>query len=78
MMLPQTDAPAAPAEPDVEIPDEVGRKVTNFEDLDFDAEDESVLRNAAMANRPECRHGSPKNVPGPSTTKARTILMKAK
>ncbi|PGH28564.1 DNA helicase INO80 [[Emmonsia] crescens] len=25
-------------------------KVTNFEDLDFDAEDESVLRQAAMAN----------------------------
>lgn len=28
----------------------VGTKVTNFEDLDFDAEDESVLREAAMAN----------------------------
>ncbi|KAL8942084.1 MAG: hypothetical protein Q9216_001850 [Gyalolechia sp. 2 TL-2023] len=28
----------------------VGTKVTNFEDLDFDAEDESVLQEAAMAN----------------------------
>lgn len=28
----------------------VGTKVTNFEDLDFDAEDESVLQQAAMAN----------------------------
>ena len=27
-----------------------GAKVTNFEDLDFDAEDETVLRQAAMAN----------------------------
>ena len=29
---------------------EVGTKVTNFEDLDFDAEDETVLKQAAMAN----------------------------
>lgn len=28
----------------------VGTKVTNFEDLDFDAEDETALRQAAMAN----------------------------
>lgn len=37
----------------VDLPDDaagVGDKVTNFEDLDFDAEDETVLRNAAMAN----------------------------
>ncbi|KAK2742337.1 putative DNA helicase ino80 [Myotisia sp. PD_48] len=35
------------------FPDEVGdlsAKVTSFEDLDFDAEDESTLRQAAMAN----------------------------
>ena len=40
----------------VTLPDSVAdltgktRKVTNFEDLDFDAEDETVLREAAMAN----------------------------
>ena len=37
----------------VDLPDsvgEIGTKVTNFEDLDFDAEDETVLRQAAMAN----------------------------
>ena len=37
----------------VDLPDSVGKpgiKVTNFEDLDFDAEDESVLHQAAMAN----------------------------
>lgn len=37
----------------VDLPDSVaklGTKVTNFEDLDFDAEDESVLHQAAMAN----------------------------
>ena len=37
----------------VDLPDSVaniGTKVTNFEDLDFDAEDESVLQQAAMAN----------------------------
>ncbi|KAF3482441.1 uncharacterized protein GIQ15_05200 [Arthroderma uncinatum] len=35
------------------VPDDVGdlsAKVTNFEDLDFDAEDDTVLREAAMAN----------------------------
>ena len=45
-----------PGKPDAEtitLPDNVGQvgsKVTNFEDLDFDAEDETVLRQAAMAN----------------------------
>lgn len=37
----------------ISIPDSVGQvgtKVTNFEDLDFDAEDETALRQAAMAN----------------------------
>jgi len=37
----------------ITLPDSVGKvgtKVTNFEDLDFDAEDETVLREAAMAN----------------------------
>ncbi len=37
----------------IDLPDslgQVGTKVTNFEDLDFDAEDETVLRQAAMAN----------------------------
>jgi len=37
----------------VQLPEsvpKVGTKVTNFEDLDFDAEDESTLRQAAMAN----------------------------
>ena len=29
---------------------QVGTKVTNFEDLDFDADDDTVLRQAAMAN----------------------------
>ncbi|TKA28922.1 hypothetical protein B0A50_03333 [Salinomyces thailandicus] len=41
------------AEHTVSLPDSVGKtgtKVTNFEDLDFDAEDESVLHEAAMAN----------------------------
>lgn len=45
-------APVAPAaKPD--IPDaggEIASKVTNFEDLDFDAEDDTALRQAAMAN----------------------------
>ena len=37
----------------ITLPDSVGQvgsKVTNFEDLDFDAEDETVLRQSAMAN----------------------------
>ena len=37
----------------VALPDsvaQIGTKVTNFEDLDFDAEDETTLRQAAMAN----------------------------
>ncbi|KAH8434649.1 chromatin-remodeling ATPase INO80 [Aspergillus melleus] len=37
------------AQPDKSI-DDVGAKVTNFEDLDFDAEDETALQQAAMAN----------------------------
>nr|POE56829.1 putative dna helicase ino80 [Quercus suber] len=41
------------AEHTTDLPDSVGHigtKVTNFEDLDFDAEDETALRQAAMAN----------------------------
>jgi len=41
------------AEHTVDLPGTVGKigtKVTNFEDLDFDAEDETALREAAMAN----------------------------
>ncbi|KAF2768710.1 SNF2 family DNA-dependent ATPase domain-containing protein [Teratosphaeria nubilosa] len=41
------------AEHTVNLPDSVGKigtKVTNFEDLDFDAEDETALEQAAMAN----------------------------
>ncbi|KXS94608.1 hypothetical protein AC578_7044 [Pseudocercospora eumusae] len=37
----------------IDMPDSVanpGAKVTNFEDLDFDAEDETALQQAAMAN----------------------------
>lgn len=37
----------------ISLPDSVaqaGTKVTNFEDLDFDAEDETALKQAAMAN----------------------------
>ena len=37
----------------IDLPDSVANlstKVTNFEDLDFDAEDETALRQAAMAN----------------------------
>ncbi|CCD54345.1 similar to SNF2 family helicase/ATPase (Ino80) [Botrytis cinerea T4] len=54
-----TDHPdvAAPAEANHSTPDQIDlpegsapAKVTNFEDLDFDAEDESVLKAAAMAN----------------------------
>ncbi|ROT35575.1 hypothetical protein SODALDRAFT_337521 [Sodiomyces alkalinus F11] len=35
---------------DVQEPTGVGGRVTNFENLDFDAEDETALREAAMAN----------------------------
>lgn len=41
------------AEHKVDLPDSVGKagtRVTNFEDLDFDADDESALHEAAMAN----------------------------
>ncbi|KAJ4404104.1 putative DNA helicase ino80 [Neurospora sp. IMI 360204] len=38
-------------EMDIDVPTgPIGTKVTNFENLDFDAEDESTLRAAAMAN----------------------------
>ncbi|KAF2172772.1 hypothetical protein M409DRAFT_35456 [Zasmidium cellare ATCC 36951] len=46
-----TDDPSATHT--VDLPDslaDVGQKVTNFEDLDFDADDETALRQAAMAN----------------------------
>ncbi|KAL4883279.1 SNF2 family N-terminal domain-containing protein [Aspergillus karnatakaensis] len=33
-----------------DLPSSVGAKVTSFEDLDFDAEDDTALRQAAMAN----------------------------
>ena len=45
--------PGAPDAHTVTLPDsvaDVGTKVTNFEDLDFDAEDETTLKQAAMAN----------------------------
>lgn len=51
-----SDATMKPGKPDahtVNLPPSVaklGTKVTNFEDLDFDAEDETALREAAMAN----------------------------
>ena len=51
-----SDTKVLPGKPDahtINLPDSVGQvgtKVTNFEDLDFDAEDETVLRQAAMAN----------------------------
>ena len=49
----QVVQPSKTASYTVDLPDSVGQpgtKVTNFEDLDFDAEDETVLRQAAMAN----------------------------
>ena len=49
----QTLRPGKPGAHTITLPDsvgEVGTKVTNFEDLDFDAEDETVLKQAAMAN----------------------------
>ncbi|KAI4192087.1 MAG: hypothetical protein LQ346_004496 [Caloplaca aetnensis] len=41
-----------PGAPTVDLPKSVAKvgKVTNFEDLDFDAEDETALQEAAMAN----------------------------
>jgi DNA helicase INO80 len=38
------------ANPIDDMPDNPAAKVTNFEDLDFDAEDETALKQAAMAN----------------------------
>lgn len=49
----QTIQNTAPAAHSIVLPEDVGKvgaKVTNFEDLDFDAEDETVLKQAAMAN----------------------------
>ena len=49
----ETVQPGKSAAHTVNLPESVGKvgtKVTNFEDLDFDAEDESVLHQAAMAN----------------------------
>ncbi|RAL10072.1 chromatin-remodeling ATPase INO80 [Aspergillus homomorphus CBS 101889] len=49
----QTIQPGKPQDHTVDMPPSVadlGAKVTNFEDLDFDAEDETALRQAAMAN----------------------------
>ncbi|KAL8855170.1 MAG: hypothetical protein Q9221_000076 [Calogaya cf. arnoldii] len=48
-----TIQPGGPGAHTIDLPNsvaKVGAKVTNFEDLDFDAEDESVLQQAAMAN----------------------------
>ena len=46
------EAAKAPNEPqmDVDEPTAVGSKVTNFEDLNFDAEDEATLQAVAVAN----------------------------
>ena len=49
----ETVQPGKDQDHTVNLPDSVAdknTKVTNFEDLDFDAEDESALRQAAMAN----------------------------
>ena len=49
----QTTRASAPAAHTITLPEDLGKvgaKVTNFEDLDFDAEDETVLKQAAMAN----------------------------
>ncbi|KAL8970345.1 MAG: hypothetical protein Q9197_003859 [Variospora fuerteventurae] len=48
-----TVQPGAPSAHTVDLPKsvaKVGAKVTNFEDLDFDAEDETALQEAAAAN----------------------------
>ncbi|KAI9661749.1 MAG: putative DNA helicase ino80 [Bathelium mastoideum] len=49
----QTIKPNDHATNEIDLPEslgQIGTKVTNFEDLDFDAEDETALRQAAMAN----------------------------
>ncbi|THX14365.1 hypothetical protein D6D13_03197 [Aureobasidium pullulans] len=49
----QTTRPGPTNANTIDLPDSVAdlsTKVTNFEDLDFDAEDETALRQAAMAN----------------------------
>ncbi|KAL9601715.1 MAG: hypothetical protein Q9219_002326 [cf. Caloplaca sp. 3 TL-2023] len=48
-----TTQPGKPGAHTIDLPKsvaKVGTTVTNFEDLDFDAEDETVLQEAAMAN----------------------------
>lgn len=49
----QTVTAGAPGAHTISLPEsvgDIGTKVTNFEDLDFDAEDETALKQAAMAN----------------------------
>lgn len=49
----ETVQPGKPGDHTVTLPDSVGQvgtKVTNFEELDFDAADDTVLKEAAMAN----------------------------
>lgn len=49
----QTLTAGAPNAHTISLPEsvgDIGTKVTNFEDLDFDAEDETALKQAAMAN----------------------------
>jgi chromatin-remodeling ATPase INO80 len=51
VVVPDAKADAGHKAPTVDMPQGAAPgKVTNFEDLDFDAEDESVLQAAAMAN----------------------------
>ncbi|KAF1957496.1 hypothetical protein CC80DRAFT_592749 [Byssothecium circinans] len=45
-----TPGPAGPSVDMTDAPDQPGARVTNFEDLDFDNDDESALKAAAMAN----------------------------
>jgi chromatin-remodeling ATPase INO80 len=52
---PSVGGPVQPSGPNLDIPNSAGTmkaksKVTNFEDLDFDAEDDTALKEAAMAN----------------------------
>ncbi|KAI0403981.1 SNF2 family N-terminal domain-containing protein [Xylaria palmicola] len=50
-IAPATDVPSASSKVDVAEPaGPIGSKVTDFNQLDFDAEDEETLRAAAMAN----------------------------
>ncbi|KAF7630110.1 DNA helicase ino80 [Aspergillus flavus] len=45
-----SDETVQPGKDEEHAMEDAGAKVTNFEDLDFDAEDETALRQAAMAN----------------------------